>query len=86
MNQNESVAFLQWLEGVVEYRAASDRFIFQGKSFKRKGRLRKQRVDTGRKFIQSSFSRWVSLARPYPATQHSWYRLMNPIVTINKPI
>lgn len=36
MNQNESVAFLQWLEGVVEYNAANDRFIFQGKSYKRK--------------------------------------------------
>ncbi|QBQ77295.1 hypothetical protein WFH_00008 [Escherichia phage vB_EcoM_WFH] len=31
MNQNESVAFLQWLEGVVEYSAPKDRFIFQGK-------------------------------------------------------
>lgn len=41
MNQNESVAFLQWLEGVVEYYAPKDRFIFQGKSFKRKGQAQK---------------------------------------------
>lgn len=41
MNQNESVAFLQWLEGVVEYYAPKDRFIFQGKSYKRKGQAQK---------------------------------------------
>lgn len=41
MNQNESVAFLQWLEGVVEYYAPKDRFIFQGKSFKRKWQAQK---------------------------------------------
>lgn len=41
MNQNESVAFLQWLEGVVEYYAPKDRFTFQGKSFKRKGQAQK---------------------------------------------
>ncbi|WZK99012.1 hypothetical protein O157vBn_00007 [Escherichia phage vB_Eco4M-7n] len=41
MNKNESVAFLQWLEGVVEYYAPKDRFIFQGKSFKRKGQAQK---------------------------------------------
>lgn len=41
MNQNESVAFLQWLEGVVEYNATNDRFIFQGKRYKRKGQAQK---------------------------------------------
>lgn len=86
MNQNESVAFLQWLEGVVEYNAANDRFIFQGKSYKRKGKPIKLRASTGKKFIQNFSLRWASSAQLYPATLHNWYRLMNPIVTINEPI
>lgn len=56
MNQNESVAFLQWLEGVVEYRAASDRFIFQGKSFKRKGQAQK----AARKYWKEVYSEFFS--------------------------
>ncbi|EFD7392054.1 hypothetical protein CPM16_003159 [Escherichia coli] len=56
MNQNESVAFLQWLEGVVEYNAASDRFTFQGKSYKRKGQAQK----AARKYWKEVYSEFFS--------------------------
>ena len=56
MNQNESVAFLQWLEGVVEYNAANDRFIFQGKSYKRKGQAQK----AARKYWKEVYSEFFS--------------------------
>lgn len=56
MNQNESVAFLQWLEGVVEYNAESDRFIFQGKSYKRKGQAQK----AARKYWKEVYSEFFS--------------------------
>lgn len=56
MNQNESVAFLQWLEGVVEYNAANDRFIFQGKSYKRKGQAQK----AARKYWKEVYSGFFS--------------------------
>lgn len=56
MNQNESVAFLQWLEGVVEYNAANDRFIFQGKSYKRKGQAQK----VARKYWKEVYSEFFS--------------------------
>lgn len=56
MNQNESVAFLQWLEGVVEYNAANDRFIFQGKSYNRKGQAQK----AARKYWKEVYSEFFS--------------------------
>lgn len=56
MNQNESVAFLQWLEGVVEYNTANDRFIFQGKSYKRKGQAQK----AARKYWKEVYSEFFS--------------------------
>lgn len=56
MNQNESVAFLQWLEGVVEYYAPKDRFIFQGKSYKRKGQAQK----AARKYWKEVYSEFFS--------------------------
>lgn len=56
MNQNESVAFLQWLEGVVEYSAPKDRFIFQGKSYKRKGQAQK----AARKYWKEVYSEFFS--------------------------
>lgn len=56
MNQNESAAFLQWLEGVVEYNAANDRFIFQGKSYKRKGQAQK----AARKYWKEVYSEFFS--------------------------
>lgn len=56
MNQNESLAFLQWLEGVVEYNAANDRFIFQGKSYKRKGQAQK----AARKYWKEVYSEFFS--------------------------
>lgn len=55
MNQNESAAFLQWLEGVVEYNAANDRFIFQGKSFKRKGQAQKAARKYWKEFYSEFF-------------------------------
>lgn len=56
MNQNESAAFLQWLEGVVEYYAPKDRFIFQGKSYKRKGQAQK----AARKYWKEVYSEFFS--------------------------
>lgn len=66
MNQNESVAFLQWLVGVVEYHAASDRFIFQGKSFKRKGQADK----AARKYWKEVYSEFFQQMGIVGATVH----------------
>lgn len=66
MNQNESAAFLQWLVGVVEYHAASDRFIFQGKSFKRKGQADK----AARKYWKEVYSEFFQQMGIVGATVH----------------
>lgn len=66
MNQNESVAFLQWMEGVVEYYAPKDRFIFQGKSYKRKGQAQK----AARKYWKEVYSEFFQNMGIVGATIH----------------